>query len=259
MSDGRLIREAEFHDETFTASTRAAAAGFYSVVSISKGCYFNLIDSHLSQGQRALEFGCGRGGYCLTLAGRGVSVDAIDISPAGVEMGRRTASERGLNERVNFQIMNAEKLEFPQAHFDVVFGSGILHHLELRQGLAEVARVLKSGGRAVFLEPLGHNAAINLYRRLTPRMRSQDEHPLCAEDLGILAEFFGNVEIRYFHLLSLAAALLRNKPGFVRVLNGLNRVDQVLFDHLPFLRRQAWIAVISLSGPVKDPHRTSGL
>ena len=253
MTEGRLLREAEFHDETFTEATRAAAAGFYSVVSISKGRYFDLIDSYLEHGQRALEFGCGRGGYCLALAERGVGVDAIDISAAGVEMGRQTASERGLSERVNFQIMNAEKLEFPAASFDVVFGSGILHHLELRQGLTEVARVLKSGGRAVFLEPLGHNAAINLYRRLTPRMRSQDEHPLRAGDLGILAEFFGSVEIRYYHLLSLAAAFLRNKPGFARVLNILNRVDQVLFEYLPFLRKQAWIVVISLSGPVKGP------
>ena len=41
----------------------------------------------------------------------------------------------------------------------------------------EINKVLKDDGEMVFLEPLGTNPLINLYRKLTPKSRSVDEHP----------------------------------------------------------------------------------
>ena len=118
--------------------------------------------------------------------------------------------------------------------------------------LEEIRRVLEPDGEAVFFEPLGHNPLINLYRRLAPAMRSADEHPLTSRDLETLRAFFGGVEIRYFHLLSLAAVVWRRLPGFEGLLRCLETVDHALF-RVPALRRQAWIAVIRLSAPVTDP------
>jgi SAM-dependent methyltransferase len=74
---------------------------------------------------------------------------------------------------VRFLVMDAESLGFDEGSFDVVVGSGILHHLALRQ-----SRVLRPDGCAVFVDPLGHNIFIRLYRKLTPSMRTADEHPL---------------------------------------------------------------------------------
>ena len=250
MTDNRLSRESQFHDETFTENTRAGAAAFYSVATISKGLYHERIREQLEPGQRALEYGCGTGGLGFELAKAGVSVNAIDISAAGVELARQAAAAEDVGDAIEFQVMNAEELDFPDRHFDRVFGSGILHHLDLPQALTEIARVIKPSGRACFFEPLGHNILIRLYRKLTPKMRSADEHPLLADDLKTLHKLFGSVDVTYFHLLSLAAIPLRNKFGFETVLKLLNSIDQTLFSLLPFLRKQAWIVVIDLADPV---------
>jgi hypothetical protein len=50
-----------------------------------------------------------------------------------------------------------------------------------------MTKILQPKGKAIFIEPLGHNFLINLYRRLTPNIRSADEHPLLAKDLKIMA------------------------------------------------------------------------
>lgn len=255
MTENRLSRESKFHDETFTENTRAVAAGFYSVVAISRESYHALVREQLAAGDRALEYGCGKGGLGLELAKEGVSVKAIDISAAGVELAREAAAAEGVTDRIEFEVMNAEDLEFPGQHFDCVFGSGILHHLDLPRALTEVARVLKPSGKACFFEPLGHNILIRLYRKLTPKMRSDDEHPLLASDLKTFHRFFGQVEVRYFHLLSLAAIPLRKSAGFDAILKFLNRIDQTLFSLLPFLGKQAWIVVIDLADPLTTEER----
>src|SRR3546814_4334755 len=54
------------------------------------------------------------------------------------------------------------------------------------------SRVLRPGGRAVFIEPLGLNPAIELYRRFTPSARTPDEHPLLRRDFRRFDAAFGS-------------------------------------------------------------------
>ena len=70
----------------------------------------------------------------------------------------------------------------------------------------EPERVLQPGGHAIFIEPLGHNPFINLYRKFTPTIRSEDEHPLLVKDLEMIKNLFPKVEVRYYYLASLLAA-----------------------------------------------------
>jgi len=163
-------------------------------------------------------------------------------------MARQKAAEEGLDERVSFEVMDAEQLFFPDGCFDLVCGSGILHHLDLKKALGELVRVLKPDGQAVFFEPLGHNPLIGLYRRLTPQMRSVDEHPLSVDDLRLFSQYFGRAEFHYFHLCSLVAVLFRRLPGFHALRAGLEALDRLLFK-IPFMRKQAWIVVMQLRGP----------
>ena len=118
-------------------------------------------------------------------AAAGAHATGIDISPVAIEMGVREAASRGLRDRTHFAVMNAEALDFPDASFDRVCGSGILHHLDLKKAYGEIARVLRPNGYGIFLEPLGHNPLINWYRRRTPQMRTEDEHPLLKSDLAL--------------------------------------------------------------------------
>ena len=130
--------------------------------------------------------------------GHGAAVVGIDISAEGIRQATARARTEGLEDRLTFAVMNAERLEFPDDHFDIVCGNSILHHLNLDSACHELVRVLKPEGRAVFREPLGHNLLINLYRKLTPKMRTEDEHPLLTRDLETLAGYFQEAHIHYY-------------------------------------------------------------
>ena len=191
------------------------------------------------------------------MAAHGASVTGIDISPVAVEQGRRRAAADHVADQVTFEVIDAESLQFPDGTFDLVCGSGVLHHLDLsREYTADSARVLQPHGTAVFVEPLGHNPLINAYRRRTPALRTVDEHPLLLRDLEQAREHFAKLELKFFHLASLAATPFRNRRGFERVLAALDRLDRVLFRIAPPLRRHAWMVVMRMDrGLFKSPRR----
>jgi len=104
----------------------------------------------LRPGRRALELGCGTGVFLERVAGCGAEIRGIDLSEDLLEKARvrlaRFAS-------VGLDRGNAEDLPYPDGHFDAVYGSSVLHHLDLDRALRAVFRVLKPGGRLVFAEP----------------------------------------------------------------------------------------------------------
>ena len=132
----------------------------------------------------------------------------------------------------------------------MIIGSGIIHHLDLEKSYAELNRILKKDGHAVFVEPLGHNPLINLYRNLTPKMRTEDEHPLLEKDLRLLGKYFHRVEIDYFSLFTLLAVPFRNTFLFNGLRTLLGKVDQAVFL-IPPVRKYAWTVVIHASNPKK--------
>jgi len=146
--------------------------------------------------------------------------------------------------------MDAEALDLPARSFGLVCGTSILHHLDVDRGYREIARVLAPSGRAIFLEPLGHNPVFNAYRRLTPSARTQDEHPLRMVDLEAARAHFGGLALEHFGLVSPLAAALHGSRAFDRPARALRRIDQRLFTLMPPLRSWSWMVVIVLSRPV---------
>jgi SAM-dependent methyltransferase len=243
----RYEREREFHNQE--NERWGAVEKFYEVAPSARKRYKELVLSEAREGSRALEYGCGKGGYALPLAANGSSVTGIDISEARIERARE--SSKGVA-GLSFEVMNAEDLEFPDDTFDLICGAAILHHLDLDVALKEVARTLKPLGSAVFLEPLGHNPAINLYRRLTPTYRTPDEHPLLMRDLRLARRYFDSIATEYFHLtVLLAAPFRRSNPGR-RAAAVLERVDHALMRGLPVMRRYAWMVVLRFAEPKTD-------
>jgi SAM-dependent methyltransferase len=198
-------------------------------------------------GAKVLEFGCGTGTYSVPLARRGALVTGIDISDVAIDVAAQQAKAGGVS--AQYRRMDAEALEFPSESFDLVCGVAILHHLDLDKAYAGVARVLKPGGHAVFMEPLGHNPAINLYRRLTPQLRTVDEHPLLMRDLRIAEKYFQGVVNRFFTFQSLFAVPFRRMPFFIPLVKGLDGADNVLFAACPPARRLAWQVIVVLNQP----------
>ncbi|HLY93599.1 MAG TPA: class I SAM-dependent methyltransferase, partial [Gaiellaceae bacterium] len=93
--------------------------------------------------RRVLEVGPGRGETADWIAREtGAEVVAIDQSERMVELTRA----RGVDARVG----DVQNLPFEHESFDVVVAAWMLYHVtDLDRGLAEIARVLRSGGRLV--------------------------------------------------------------------------------------------------------------
>jgi hypothetical protein len=87
---------------------------------------------------------------------------------------------------------------------------------------------------------MGHNPAINAYRKRTPQMRTVDEHRLLMSDLALAGRYFDGVGTRFFALCALAAIPLRKRPGFERIVSGLDGLDHILFRVAPAAAAPGW-------------------
>lgn len=247
MMDARKMREKAFHDQEYAEEVRWQAVDkYYSIIERRERFWEDFLRARCP-GKRVLEYGCGQGAYTPHLVEFGARVTAIDLSETAMENARAAARAAGVE--VEFRAMDAEALDFPDQTFDVICGNAILHHLDLDRSFSEVARTLKSDGVAIFMEPLGHNPLFNLKRRMTPTLRTPDEHPLVMSDFALARKYFGSVDIHAYHLLSLAAVPFRHVAGFPRLVAILDRLDAALFKWLPFTARHAWYAVAVLGEP----------
>lgn len=100
-------------------------------------------------GNDILEIGAGNGRDSIFLAKKGNRVTGIDIAPGAIEMAKKNATSSKLDGKTNFRVGNAEKLEFADKSFDGVYSVSVLHATDLHLSLKEIARVLRSPGKAV--------------------------------------------------------------------------------------------------------------
>jgi ubiquinone/menaquinone biosynthesis C-methylase UbiE len=110
----------------------------------------------LHEGDAVLDVGCGTGTLALEAAR---SVDrsgrVYGIDPSAEQIARARAKAARRRARVEFQTGVIEHLPFPDATFDAVLSTLMMHHIPAptkRQGLLEIARVLKPGGRLVIAD-----------------------------------------------------------------------------------------------------------
>jgi SAM-dependent methyltransferase len=102
---------------------------------------------------RVLEIGPGPGELSERMQRElGAEVVAVDVSERMVELARA----RGVHARVG----DAQELPFPDGAFDLVVAAWVLFHVpDLHRGLAEIARVLRPGGRLVAATSSEHHLA----------------------------------------------------------------------------------------------------
>ena len=213
----RLEDEQKFHNEIFESDKRSTEVGrFYTINDAIHKVYEDFIFTE-PKGKVYLEYGCGmgKGNRLEKLAREGGLPHGIDISDFAINHLSEEASKEGL--KIDYQVMNAEDMTFEDDYFDVIYGTGILHHLDLKKAYKSIADKLKGKGTAIFIEPLGHNPLINKFRDKTPDIRTDDEHPLLMNDFKLAKDYFNDVDVRYFHLSTLGLPILfKNKsPKFL--------------------------------------------
>ena len=103
----------------------------------------------VTPGARALDLCCGTGDLALALAARGAAVTGLDFSAPMLEVaGRRKTGDNPV-----FIQGDALQIPFPDNSFDIVtMGYGLRNLASWEQGLAEMWRVAKPGGRVIILE-----------------------------------------------------------------------------------------------------------
>lgn len=246
-----LLRAPDLREDPSRFRYYTANKKYYAVVRKSKSFYERWLISNAS-GRRVLDYGCGDGYYAILAAKHGAHVVGIDISEVSVENARRGAAREGVSQTATFRVMDGEALEFPADSFDIVCESGVLHHVNLDAAMKEIVRVLTPEGRLICAEALSHNPVFQLYRRMTPHLRTRWEidHILRKRDILRSREWFREVEMYFFHLATLAAVPFRSTPVFHRVLSALEYVDSVLL-RMPGLQWYAWQIIYVLSQPVK--------
>ncbi len=234
-----LESERKFHNDRFAeGDSRESQLKYYWAIWRGAHAYMHEVN-RLAVGADVLEYGCGAGENATRLGHVAKSVSAIDISDVAIERARQACP----HENVSYQVMDAMNLEFPDNSFDLVFGSGIVHHLDVERCAAEVSRVLRPSKPALFWEPLGINPIINSYRMMTPSARTVDEHPLLPRDFEILRRHFSSVDVQFYGLTTLGAVPFERRRFGKPLMRTLEWVDNKLLA-LPGVRWLAWYSLI---------------
>ncbi|WP_159588906.1 methyltransferase domain-containing protein [Chelativorans xinjiangense] len=110
----------------------------------------------LRPGEAMLDVACGTGTLAIAAAGEvGASGEVVGVDASKEMLERATVRARRAGVVVQFRQGTAQSLSFPDAHFNVVTGTLMLHHIspEARAAFArEARRVLKPGGRLVLID-----------------------------------------------------------------------------------------------------------
>jgi demethylmenaquinone methyltransferase / 2-methoxy-6-polyprenyl-1,4-benzoquinol methylase len=106
------------------------------------------------QPKEILDVATGTGDLAIAASAlRPNKVTGIDIADEMLEIGRKKIRESSLDYLISLQHGDSESIKFPDASFDVVMCAyGVRNFEHLQEGLKEMSRVLRPGGKLVILE-----------------------------------------------------------------------------------------------------------
>jgi ubiquinone/menaquinone biosynthesis C-methylase UbiE len=120
---------------------------------VQRDAVWRELERNFQPGMRILELNCGTGIDAVHLAKLGVRVVACDLSPKMIDAARRRLSAAGLDGRVDFRVLDTEKIEtlVVDAPFDGAFSnfSGLNCVQDISRVAENLALRLKPGARVL--------------------------------------------------------------------------------------------------------------
>lgn len=133
--------------------------------------------------ERVLDIGTGAGHTALALAPRVATVVLTDPVDAMLATARRVFRDADV-QNAEFEQAIAERLPFPTASFDIVTTRLAAHHFDdVARAVREVARVLRPGGRFVFIDTVApEDRASATYQDEVERLRDPTHRRIYRQD-----------------------------------------------------------------------------
>ena len=234
-------REKEFHNELLTLNKKRFENKFYKAAYNLYEDFFDVLKKKI-RFKDVLEYGCGTGNFAEQVSNfKPKKLVAIDISEEAI---KKAKSEKKSEEnKIDYRVENCENSNLSSDAFDIIYGLGILHHLNLNKSLKELNRMLKKGGIMLFAEPMATNPIINIYRKFTPKARSADEHPLVFQDIKLIESMFKNVEAKYYGFLTLIFFPFYKSPENSKLFRLISGIDRMILK-TKYLRFLAWSVLV---------------
>lgn len=191
--------------------------------------------------KKLLEVACGSGAQALLFCRNGAELTAIDISEKSVAETKKVLMENNFKQ-VPLKKMDAETLSFKENTFDLVYFNSLLMHIKDKDKvISESLRVLKPGGKLIFIETLKSWLFAFPYRTFSPYRHSRPEY--------ISFQFLKKIQAKHkeFYLFScfflFLFFLLKNKRTASKIFHALSRIDNFLMLVIPPLRKLSWVTV----------------
>ena len=211
------------------------------------------------EGKKILDYGAGDGWNTICFAKGNGRVWAIDISAKGIDLIKKKAKANGVSELITAEVKDCYNTGYPDNMFDIIYGGGILHHLDIESAGQELNRILKPSGVAVFREPIKETMIMDVIKkaalfllRKKPSQLSEGEAPFKTERVLLLKQFFEIINLRYFEGLSSINLLFRSNT----IKNWFLRTDYQLMKSIPALRKLGRTVIIELRSPVNKNNKT---
>ncbi len=199
------------------------------------------------EGKSILELGVGTGGTATLLAKRGASLIGIDLLPFRIDEAKVRAKQHSVDESIEFALMDAMHLGFPDNTFDFIISKSVLVFTDHTLTAKECYRVLKPGGKAIFIENMRHHPLVWLYRKFFIKY-SRKLHYFSMQDIESAGTHFDLLEHSEFHFSSVKSLFWQKcipiTPFYRWSFYLLNVIDSLLLKSLPFLKRYCWITAM---------------
>lgn len=202
------------------------------------------------EGKKVLDFGCGNGWVSVGLVRQGARAWGIDISGELIKQAKDQAEQYKLSDKIVFEKMAGEHLAFEDNFFDLVVGHAILHHTDIDLAVRQIFRVLKPGGRAIFMEPMNQNILLKFWRLITPWRRSPTEKALTQKELQLIREIGPKTAFHFLGLISIITDGLIVIIGNNILTDSANslaeKIDKIILNTLPFLGKYCALVVVEM-------------